>query len=142
MNKSTDNIIAVISTIREKSNKLIVREMASRNINGLVTSHGGILVALFEKQVLTMKEIADKIEKDKSTVTTLINKLTKHGYVKKQSDPHDSRVVLVALTEKGKKLRADFSEISSKLLSTAYKGIPDNEKKTVSAILNKIKNNF
>ena len=142
MNKNTDNIISMISTIREKSNKMIVREMASHNIKGLVTSHGDILVALFEKQILTMKEIADRIKKDKSTITALIDKLIKYGYVKKQSNPQDSRVALVVLTQKGRKLQTDFDEISSKLLSTVYKGISDNEKKTVSAILNKIKNNF
>jgi DNA-binding MarR family transcriptional regulator len=142
MDKSTDNIISVISTIREKSNKLLIHEMAERNIKGLVTSHGDILVALFEKQVLTMKEIAGRIEKDKSTVTALIDKLIKLGYVKKQSDHQDSRVVLVALTEKGRNLQTDFDEISSKLLSTVYKGISDNDKKTVLAILNRIKQNF
>jgi MarR family transcriptional regulator, organic hydroperoxide resistance regulator len=142
MDKSTDNIISLMSAIRENSNKLIVREMAGRNIKGLVTSHGDILMALFEKKVLTMKEIAGRIERDKSTVTALIGKLIKFGYVKKESDPQDSRVVLVALTEKGKNLRPDFDDISNKLLSTVYKGISDNEKKTVSAILNKIKRNF
>jgi MarR family transcriptional regulator, organic hydroperoxide resistance regulator len=116
--------------------------MTGRNIQGLVTSHGDILVALFEKQVLTMKEIAGRIKRDKSTVTSLIDKLIKFGYVKKQSDPQDSRVVLVALTEKGRNLQTDFDEISSKLLSTVYKGISDREKNTVSAILNKIKQNF
>jgi DNA-binding MarR family transcriptional regulator len=142
MNKGTDNIISVISTIRKKSNKLIVREMANRNIKGLMTSHGDILAALFEKKVLTMKEIASRIHRDKSTVTALINKLIKFGYVKKQSDHQDSRVVLVTLTEKGRDLQTDFDEISSTLLSTVYKGISDSEKKTVSAILNKIKQNF
>jgi MarR family transcriptional regulator, organic hydroperoxide resistance regulator len=142
MNLRTDNIISVISTIREKSNKLIVREMADRNIKGLATSHGDILVALFEKQVLTMKEIAGRIKRDKSTVTSLIDKLIKFGYVNKQGDLQDSRVVLVALTEKGRNLQTDFDEISSKLLSTVYKGISDSEKNTVSAILNKIKQNF
>lgn len=142
MNKGTDNIISIISTIREKSHKMIVREMAARNIKGLVTSHGDILVALFEKHVLTMKEIASKIERDKSTVTALIGKLIKFGYVKKLSDPQDSRIVLVALTQKGGNLQTDFNEISGKLLSTVYKGVSDNEKKTVSEILNKIKQNL
>jgi len=58
--------------------------MAKRNIKGLVTSHGDILYALFQKRTLTMKEIAEGIEKDKSTVTALVNKLIAHGYVQKE----------------------------------------------------------
>jgi MarR family transcriptional regulator, organic hydroperoxide resistance regulator len=142
MKKGMDNIISLISAIRRKSNELIISEMAGHNIKGLVTSHGDILAALFEKKVLSMKEIAERIGRDKSTVTALINKLIKFGYVKKQSDPQDSRIVLVALTNKGRALQTDFYEISGKLLSTVYKGISDSEKMAVSAILNKIKQNF
>jgi MarR family transcriptional regulator, organic hydroperoxide resistance regulator len=142
MNKGRNNIISLISAIRKRSNELIVGEMSRRNMKGLVTSHGDILAALFEKKVLTMKELADRIEKDKSTVTALINKLIKYGYVQKKSDPQDSRVVLVALTKKGKDLLPDFEEISDILLTTFYKGISDKEKTAVAAILNKIKRNF
>jgi DNA-binding MarR family transcriptional regulator len=127
MNKGRNNIISLISAIRKRSNELIVGEMVRRNMKGLVTSHGDILAALFEKKVLTMKELADRIEKDKSTVTALINKLIKYGYVRKHGDPQDSRVVLVALTRKGKNLQTDFEEISDILLTTVYQGISDKE---------------
>ena len=81
---NTNNIISLIATIREKSNKFIMREMNNRNIKGLVTSHGDILMALFKNEVLTMKDISEKIERDKSTVTTLVDKLVSIGYVTKQ----------------------------------------------------------
>jgi len=138
----TDNVISLISKIRAKSNKLIMREMARRNIKGLVTSHGDILFALFQKRTLTMKEIADKIEKDKSTVTVLINKLIAHGYVQKEKDAFDSRIILVALSDKGKKLKTDFDDISQKLLSVVYQGISEEEKKMLAAVLQKMDHNF
>ncbi len=137
-----DNIVSLISKIRAKSNKLIMREMASRKMKGLVTSHGDILVALFQKRTLTMKEIADKIEKDKSTVTVLINKLIAQGYVQKERDAFDTRMVLVALSDKGKKLKTDFEEISKKLLSAVYQGFSEEEKKTLAILLQKIDHNL
>ena len=137
-----DNIVSLISKIRAKSNKLIMREMASRKMKGLVTSHGDILVALFQKRTLTMKEIADKIEKDKSTVTVLINKLIAQGYVQKERDAFDTRMVMVALSDKGKKLKTDFEEISKKLLSAIYQGISEEEKKTLAVLLQKIDHNL
>lgn len=139
---NTNNIISLISTIREKANKLIIREMTNRNIRGLVTSHGDIFAALFKEQVLTMKEIADRIERDKSTVTALVDKLIDMGYVKKEKDSSDNRVVLVSLTDEGKQLQSDFEEISNKLLATVYKGITAEEKETLTKILSKIKENF
>lgn len=139
---STNNIISLIATIREKSNKFIMREMNNRNIKGLVISHGDILNALFKYEVLTMKDISEKIERDKSTVTTLVDKLVSIGYVTKQKDFNDSRIVLVSLTEKGKQLKSDFEEISSELLSVVFSGIEEEEKEILIRTLTKIKNNF
>jgi DNA-binding MarR family transcriptional regulator len=138
----TDHVISLISKIRWKSKKLIAREMNSRNIKGLVTSHGDILYALFQKRTLTMKEIAETIKKDKSTVTALINKLIQHGYVQKERDAFDSRIVLGALSDNGKKLKAEFDAISEKLLATVYQGISEEEKKTLVAILQKMDQNL
>ncbi|SNS52662.1 DNA-binding transcriptional regulator, MarR family [Anaerovirgula multivorans] len=141
-NMKTNTIISLISTIRERAHKFIMREMKERNIKGLVTSHGDILVALFKEQVLTMKDIANRIEKDKSTVTALVDKLIDIGYIKKEKDPSDNRVILVMLTEEGKKLQSNFEEISNALLSTVYKGFSEGEKEILIKSLNKIKENF
>ena len=89
-----------------------------------------------------MKEIADKIDRDKSTVTALVDKLISIGYVTKQKDPGDSRMILVSLTEKGKKLRSDFEEISDKLLEIVYLEFEGNEKEQLITELIKIKNNL
>jgi DNA-binding MarR family transcriptional regulator len=116
--------------------------MTQRDIRDLATSHGDILMALFQKDPLSMKEIADKIDKDKSTITALVDKLISFGYVTKQKDPDDSRIILVSLTEKGKKLQTDFEEISARLLETVYQGFEETEKEQLITELIKIKNNL
>lgn len=138
----TDQIISLISTIREKANRFIVQEMTSRGITGLVPSHGNILVFLFKNTTLTMKDLASMVGKDKSTITALVDKLVALGYVEKKKDEFDNRVVLVNLTEKGEGLKPSFAEISNSLLSTVYDGISEEEKVQLVAILSKIENNL
>jgi MarR family transcriptional regulator, organic hydroperoxide resistance regulator len=138
----TDQIISLISTIREKANRFIVQEMTSRGITGLVPSHGNILVFLFKNTTLTMKDLASMIGKDKSTITALVDKLVALGYVEKKKDEFDNRVVLVNLTEKGEALKPSFAEISNSLLSNVYDGISEEEKVQLVAILSKIENNL
>jgi DNA-binding MarR family transcriptional regulator len=87
-----------------------------------------------------MKELADKIGRDKSTVTALVDKLIKHGYAEKTRDIEDNRVVFVTLTEKGKELKPMFEKISQDLLSKVYKDISQNEKEELIKTLKKIKN--
>lgn len=138
----TRDIISLISNIRENANKFITNEMDNWGIKGLVPSHGDILSALLKCEKLTMKELAEKIGKDKSTVTALVDKLIKQGYVEKTKDIEDNRVVFVSLTEKGKELKPMFEAISQRLLSIAYKGMSQNEKEELIKNLKKIKNNF
>ena len=59
-----------------------------------------------------MSEIAKEIKKEKSTVTTLVGKLEKFGYISLKKSDEDSRSTIVSLTEKGNQLVPMFSEIS------------------------------
>jgi len=139
---NTKDIISLISKIREQVNLLIVSEMSEHGIDGIVTSHGDIIYALFKNSKLTMAEIAEKIVKDKSTVTALVNKLVRLGYVIKERDTQDARVVYVSLTDKGKQLKPIFEIVSGAVLDVFYSGISENEKEELIRILNKIYNNF
>lgn len=139
---NTRDAISLISKIREKSNKLIETEMSQNGIEGIVTSHGDIIYALFKNKRMTMAEIANKIGRDKSTVTALIDKLVKLGYVIKERDTEDTRVVYVTLTEKGYELEPIFEAVSAKLLEVFYLGISEEEKEELTKILNKIYSNF
>lgn len=139
---NTKDVISLISKIREKVNRLIVSEMSKYGIDGIVTSHGDIVYALFKKPRLTMAEIAEKIGRDKSTITALVDKLVRLGYVTKERDTEDTRVVYVALTQKGTALKPIFEAISMEVLDIFYTGISENEKEELTRILNKINNNF
>lgn len=139
---NTQDVISLISKIREKTNRFIVAEMSKYGIEGIVTSHGDIINALFKKPRLTMAEIAEKIGRDKSTVTALVDKLVRFGYVTKERDTEDTRVVYVTLTSKGSGLKPIFAAISSETLAAFYSDISEEEKEELVRILNKIYKSF
>lgn len=120
----TNDTISIICKIRYKANKFIVNEMNEYGMKGFATSHGDILSNLLENEKLTMKELAERVRKDKSTITALVNKLVEQGYVQKIRDEKDSRIVFVMVTEKGKSIGPAFNKISDDLIKTVYKGIP------------------
>lgn len=139
---NTNDVVSLISKIREKVNRLIMAEMAQHGMEGIVTSHGDIIDALLSRTKMTMAEIAAQIGRDKSTVTVLVDKLTKLGYVTKERDAEDTRVIHVALTPKGRELGPAFEAISGKLIDTFYRGIPEDEKEELVRILAKVYHNF
>ncbi|GAA0380720.1 MarR family winged helix-turn-helix transcriptional regulator [Paenibacillus motobuensis] len=138
----TRDIVSLISKIREKVNRFIVSEMEKNGIDTIGTSHGDIIYALFTTPRMTMAEISHKINKDKSTVTALVEKLVQLGYVTKERSQEDARVVHVALTPKGGELEHIFESISHKMLDVFYSNISDQEKEDLLQVLSKIYNNF
>lgn len=134
--------ISLISKIREKVNRFIVAEMVKYGIDGIGTSHGDIIYQLFKKPRLTMADISKGINKDKSTVTALVDKLVRLGYVTKERDREDTRVVYVALTHKGSELKPIFESISKEMLDVFYLNISEKEKEDLLNVLKKIYSNF
>lgn len=114
------NALSLISRIREKANKFIVRELEVKGLEGIVPSHGDILFYLFQGEKYTMKELAVKIHRTKPTVTVLVEKLVHYGFVEKEKSLTDSRVTYVRLTEKGYELRPIIDDISHRLNAILY----------------------
>ncbi|MEJ8553654.1 MarR family winged helix-turn-helix transcriptional regulator [Tepidibacter sp. Z1-5] len=143
MNKYRNYIIGYISTTRKKYQKFLEKELKEHNIENIVPSHGSILSVLYKNNgKLTMKEIAKLIRRDKSTVTSLCNKLVSFGYIKKEKCEQDKRVTYIVLTQKGIDIRPKFEEISKKLIDTVYKGFTKEEEDMFFYLLNKINKNF
>lgn len=136
------NIIALTSRLTEKAHKLIIRELTERGIEGIVPSHGGILMLLFNGEKFTMKELADKIHRTKPTVTVLVDKLIHLGYVTKEKCSEDSRVTWIRLTKKGEELEPSFNEISAYVNSIVYKDITEEEVEMMQRGLKKIIGNL
>jgi len=89
-----------------------------------------------------MTEIARIIDKDKSTVTALVNKLIRLGYVEKRKHGTDNRFSLIAATKKGEALKPAFVSIAKKLRALSYKDIPDDERETIVRLLTKLNKNL
>jgi len=137
-----NHIIFLIGRIQYKASRFLSREMRAHHIKGLGPSHGEIIGALMFRGPLSMTEIARIIDKDKSTVTVLVNKLIRLGYVEKRKHGADNRVNLVAATQKGEALKPVFISIARKLRALSYKDIPDVERETLVRLLTKVNENL
>ncbi|HHU86293.1 MAG TPA: MarR family transcriptional regulator [Peptococcaceae bacterium] len=129
------NALALISRIREKANRFIVRELENHGIKGIVPSHGDILVILFQEEKCSMKELANRINRTKPTVTVLIEKLMEYGFVEREKSRTDSRVTYVKLTNKGKNLKPVFDDISKKIDALLYGDLNDGEPEIFERLL-------
>jgi DNA-binding MarR family transcriptional regulator len=136
-------IVYFVSRTKNKMLHFIEERLHENGLAELIPSHGNILTALYENHGrLTMKEIAETIGKDKSTITPLVNKLLEFGYITKEKSASDKRVTYIILTSKGKQIESEFSAISREVSSTAYKDFSREEKAVFLRLFKKLNNNF
>lgn len=91
---------------------------------------------------MEIRDIRNTINRSKSTVTDMVNRLEKLGYVYKKCCIEDKRVVFVNLTEKAFSLKKSYEIISKKLLEKSYSNFSQEEKKEFMKLLEKIISNF
>ena len=137
-----DNLMSLISKAKRSMDRYVLDEMNKRGYGELAISHGDILVNFFSKDVMNYKELSKRINKTPQTMTTLIRKLEKEGYIYIEVDPEDKRNKLVRLAEKGKEFLPVLEEISKNLYDLQYIGFNDEEQKVIKKLLPKLIKNF
>lgn len=77
-----------------------------------------IMMALWEEDEVTIKDLGKKLYLDSGTLTPLLKKLENQGYISRTRSKRDERNVYITLTEKGKALKDDALSIPEKMICT------------------------
>ena len=134
--------ISLLSNIHSITADFLTERLKKCGYPEFASSHGNILFQLSVNEKMPMGELAEKINRDKSTTTVLVRKLESEGFITGEPDPADKRSRIIYLTEKGKQFNKTARELSKELLGTFYKGFSENEKEEFFKTLLKIKENF
>jgi len=109
-----DRFIFLISKVCQK---LIIHLQKSFSGGGIEVTPIQVMLLFFLQQNdgLSLTQISQGLMLENPTVTGLIDRLEKSGYVKRSDHPNDRRVYLVHLTEKGNKVAKKALPIVRKL---------------------------
>jgi DNA-binding MarR family transcriptional regulator len=95
----------------------------------------GLSAFIDENCEYTISEISNLIHLPLPNITSIINRLDKKKIVTKKRDTQDGRMVRVALTKKGKKLRYDFMERRVEEVKSLLDKLTEQEKNDLSNAL-------
>ena len=84
------------------TNSLYGRLSERNSIGDLTYSQFAVLEALYHVGPMTQGEVSSKILKSTSNLTTVIDNLERDGWVRRERDTKDRRVVHVHLTDAGR----------------------------------------
>lgn len=142
MNFLDSTVIAQISHIHSACADFLRAELSKKGLPNLASSHGYILFLLSKEKKMSMREISEKINRDKSTTTVLVKKLESLHLVRSLPSPSDSRIKLVELTPEGTAYNRQTQQISDGLKKKFFRNLSSGEISAFEQTLQKISGNF
>lgn len=82
---------------------------------GLTYTQYIAMLVVWEHEEITVKEMGQKLHLDSGTLTPVLKKLLSMELIDKCRDKNDDRVVIVRITEKGRKMKDEITEVPEKL---------------------------
>ncbi len=131
----------LMAKIRQVGERIFVRRSKLYGIE-INPAQGRIMFALWQKDGISINELAKKTQLKKSTMTSMLDRLEKIGYVKRQYSKTDRRKILIKRTKKDREMEKKYVEVSEEMTKLFYKGFSASEVNRFEKDLEHILNNL
>jgi DNA-binding MarR family transcriptional regulator len=84
-----------------------------------------VMLALWQRGVLSVKDLSRLLQLDPGTLSPLLKRLEAAGLLRRERDPKDQRNLALALTDRGQALRAEAEKIPAGIVERL--GMPVDE---------------
>jgi DNA-binding MarR family transcriptional regulator len=95
-----DRLIFLVFTAQQKLKNYIKNQLVKEDVK-ITIAQTGILALLKQNDGRTMTELSQILSIDNSTITGIVDRLEKAGFVKRNADPNDRRVSQIYITPEG-----------------------------------------
>lgn len=119
--------------------KIEEKSLQSQNINDLTMNEIHTIEAIGINLKKPMGEVANELKISVGTLTTAINRLIQKGYVTRNKDEKDKRIVLVSLTKSGEEIYKIHKNFHDEMIEYVINKTNDDEKELLNNLLKKIK---
>ena len=95
-----------------------------------------VMLALWQYGPLSVKKLSGLLQLDPGTLSPLLKRLEAAGLLRRERDPEDQRNLALALTDKGKALRAEAEKIPAGIVERL--GMPVEELLELHGVLTRV----
>jgi DNA-binding MarR family transcriptional regulator len=99
---------------------------------GVTLAQCHILLELESNNEISMKDLSESMELDKSTMSRSIDGMVKQQFVHRAIDPEDRRYMKISLTEKGKRIAGSINTMCNDYYEKLFGMIPENKRGQVA----------
>jgi len=116
----------LISQIHQISGRILARKLRIHKIK-INPGQGRILFALWEKDEISIRDLAKRTSLGKSTLSFMLKRMRDEGYLKFEHPPGNERTKLVYVLQQSKQIELSFQKLSDEMNSIYYKDFTNEE---------------
>ncbi len=116
-----------MAKIHQTSGRIFSRILKKYGIDEINPAQGRILFVVWSRDEIPISELARRTMLSKSTLTSMLDRLEKAGYLTRIRSKEDRRTILIKRTEKDKKLETTYAQVSDEMTNLFYKGLTSAE---------------
>lgn len=105
---------------------------------GITPGQYMVLKCLWDENGTTVKQMADRLQLDSSTITGILDRLENKGMIKRKHDLIDRRALCVVLTPKGKALEKSVNQAIINANHKVLGSLENQESEDLKLLLQKI----
>lgn len=131
----------LISQIHQISQRIWNSILKNYNLQDLSGARGRIIFALWNTDNIPIKELVKKTSLDKATLTGIIDRLERDGFIIRSHNPQDKREIIISRTGKDEIFKTKIPAASDEQNALFYKDFSQEEIFTFEKMLKKILKN-
>ena len=131
----------LISQIHKISQRIWNSILKNYNLQDLSGARGRIIFALWNTDNIPIKELVKKTSLDKATLTGIIDRLERDGFIIRSHNPQDKREIIISRTGKDEIFKTKIPAASDEQNALFYKDFSQEEIFTFEKMLKKILKN-
>jgi len=109
---------------------------------GLTRSQWYVLAHLLRKDGMQQKELAEQMEITAISLTGLLDRLERDGWVERRSDPGDRRAKRIFLTPKVEPVLKAIQKLGRELRNESLQGFSESEQEQLMTLLLRMRSNL
>lgn len=128
----------LISKIHQLSGRIFARKLKECGVEDLNPAQGRILFVLWQKDGITIHDLSKKTSLEKSTLTSMLDRLEQSGHLYRKPCADDRRKTLIYLSSKHQTYRETFDHVSEEMTRLYYEGMSSEEIDAFESYLERI----
>lgn len=126
------NMTSDLMEIMMSVHKNILNPSSLAKMAGISYAQLGIMFFLLKIENPSVTELAAHLRISKPNMTPLLDSLIEMGYITRERDPHDRRVLRISVTDEGKKFYGELRKYNCDMLKSATISLSDEELEKLS----------